>query len=108
MLLTFPETNEYLGNLNFNYRIQGNARFKPVRVYNNGIKTIIEMPREMSNREAPALLVLRKRGFFQKSEKVMVNYRLQGCRYIIDNVFDKAVLVIGSGSSQEQITITRC
>lgn len=105
---TFPETNEYLGNLNFNYRIQGNARFKPVRVYNNGIKTIIEMPREMSHNEAPALLVLRKRGFFQKSEKVMVNYRLQGCRYIVDNVFDKAVLVIGSGSTQEQITITRC
>ena len=105
---TFPETNEYLGNLNFNYQVQGNARFKPVRVYNNGAKTIIEMPKAMSQFEAPALLVLRKRGFFQKSEKVMVNYRVQGCRYIVDSVFDKAMLVVGCGSSQEKITITRC
>ena len=105
---TLPETNEYLGNLNFNYRIHGSARFKPVRVYNNGVKTIIEMPKTMGQNEAPALLVLRSRGLFHKSETVMVNYRLQGCRYIVDNVFDKAILVVGSGSAQEKITITRC
>ncbi|AUH71140.1 MULTISPECIES: P-type conjugative transfer protein TrbG [Legionella] len=105
---TFTETNEYLGDLNFNYRIQGNSRFKPVRVYNNGVKTIIEMPGSMSEREAPALLVIRNGGLFKKPESVMVNYRLQGCRYIVDSVFDKAILIIGSGSSQEKITITRC
>lgn len=105
---TFAETNEYLGDLNFNYRIQGNSRFKPVRVYNNGVKTIIEMPGSMSESEAPALLVLRNGGLFKKPESVMVNYRLQGCRYIVDSVFDKAILIIGSGSSQEKITITRC
>ncbi|HHF0526014.1 TPA: P-type conjugative transfer protein TrbG [Legionella anisa] len=105
---TFTETNEYLGDLNFNYRIQGNSRFKPVRIYNNGVKTIIEMPKAMSESEAPALLVLRNGGLFKKPESVMVNYRLQGCRYIVDSVFDKAILIIGSGSSQEKITITRC
>lgn len=105
---TFAETHEYLGDLNFNYRIQGNSRFKPVRVYNNGVKTIIEMPGNMSESEAPALLVLRNGGLFKKPESVMVNYRLQGCRYIVDSVFDKAILIIGSGSSQEKITITRC
>ncbi|HEO1393679.1 P-type conjugative transfer protein TrbG [Legionella parisiensis] len=105
---TFTETSEYLGDLNFNYRIQGNSRFKPVRVYNNGVKTIIEMPRSMSESEAPALLVLRNGGLFKQPESVMVNYRLQGCRYIVDSVFDKAILIIGSGSSQEKITITRC
>ncbi len=105
---TFYSTGEYLGNLNFNYQIRGNARFKPVRVYNNGVKTIIEMPKAMSQREAPALLVLRRRGRFHKPETVMVNYRLQGCRYIVDNVFDKAMLIIGSGRFQEKITITRC
>ena len=105
---SFTETNEYLGDLNFNYRIQGNSRFKPVRVYNNGVKTIIEMPGSMSESEAPALLVLRNGGLFKQPESVMVNYRLQGCRYIVDSVFDKAILIIGSGSSQERITITRC
>jgi P-type conjugative transfer protein TrbG len=105
---TFNETNEYLGDLNFNYRIQGNSRFKPVRVYNNGVKTIIEMPGSMSENEAPTLVVLRNGGLFKKPESVMVNYRLQGCRYIVDSIFDKAILIIGSGSSQEKITITRC
>jgi len=38
----------------------------------------------------------------------MVNYRIQGLRYIVDSVFDKAVLLSGSGSSQEKVTITRC
>lgn len=105
---TLPETNEYLGNLDFNYQIQGHAAFKPVRVYNDGVKTIIEMPKAMSESEAPALLVLRDRGFFHKPESVMVNYRLQDCRYIVDSVFDKAVLIIGSGTSQEKIIIKRC
>lgn len=108
-LNTIPETKEYLGNLNFNYQIQGNARWKPVRVYNDGVKTIIEMPRTMSQGQAPALLVMRKkRGLFQKTQSIMVNYRVQGCRYIVDNVFDQAILIVGSGRSQEKITITRC
>ncbi|MDI9818646.1 MULTISPECIES: P-type conjugative transfer protein TrbG [unclassified Legionella] len=105
---TLPETHEYLGDLNFNYKVQGNSRLKPVRVYNNGVKTIIEMPKAMAQNDAPALLVLRSKGLFGKSESVMVNYRVQGCRYIVDGVFDKAILIIGSGAYQEKITITRC
>jgi len=108
-LNTIPETREYLGNLNFNYQIQGKARWKPVRVYNDGVKTIIEMPRTMSQGQAPALLVLRKKsGLFRKTESIMVNYRIQDCRYIVDSVFDKAILIVGSGRTQEEITITRC
>lgn len=105
---TFPTTHEYLGNLNFNYRLSGRARWKPVRVYNDSKKTIIEMPSTMRQTEAPVLLVLRDKGLFSKAEKVMVNYRLQMGRYIVDSVFDKAILIAGSGSSQEKITITRC
>ncbi len=104
----FPGTHEYLGNLNFNYRVTGNARIKPLRVYNDGRKTIIEMPGAMQQTSAPALLVLKKRGLFKSPEKVMVNYRIHGCRYIIDNVFDSAILINGSGASQEKVTITRC
>lgn len=105
---TFPETHEYLGNLHFNYIISGKARFKPVRVYNDGVKTIIEMPSTLSQTQAPALLVLRKGGIFKKTESVMVNYRVQGCRYIVDAVFDRAILVVGSGRNQEKIVIKRC
>ena len=103
-----PKTNANIDDLSFNYKIEGDASWKPTRVYNDGKKTIIEMPESMQNREAPALLLLGKEnGWFSDEETHLVNYRLQGSRYIVDSVFDKAVLMIGVGSSQERVTITR-
>lgn len=105
---TLPQTREYLGDLNFNYDISGKARWKPVRVYNDGVKTIIEMPDSMAQSEAPTLLVVRRDGgFFRDAETQMVNYRVQGNRYIVDTIFDKAILIAGVGSSQEKITLER-
>jgi len=98
---TIPETQEYLGNLDFAYRISGSAPWKPVRVYNDGVKTIIQMPPKMKQTEAPSLLVL------NGDEEVMVNYRLQGDRFIVDQLFNKAMLIAGVGSKQTKITITR-
>ncbi|WP_017167350.1 P-type conjugative transfer protein TrbG [Xanthomonas phaseoli] len=105
---TIPQTGEYLGNLDFNYTVNGSTRWKPTRVYNDGRKTIIEMPSTMQQSEAPALLVVRKDGgLFTDAETQMVNYRVQGDRYIVDTIFDKAILVSGVGSSQDRVTITR-
>ncbi|HAT9921368.1 TPA: P-type conjugative transfer protein TrbG [Legionella pneumophila] len=104
---TIPLTGEYLGNLNFNYCITGNTRWKPTRVFNDGVKTIIEMPQAMQQTQAPTLLVLRHGGLFKKAETVMVNYRVQNNRFIVDTVFDKAILIAGVGRNQEKITITR-
>jgi P-type conjugative transfer protein TrbG len=103
-----PETGEYLGNLDFNYQIEGNSNWKPVRVYNDGKKTILEMPQTMSQTEAPTLLVLRKEGgVFTDDEQVMVNYRVQHDRFIVDSLFDKAILISGVGDGQDRVTITR-
>jgi len=105
---TIPQTGEYLGDLNFNYAISGNTPWKPTRVYNDGVKTIIEMPSTMSQTEAPTLLVVRKDGgIFSDDETVMVNYRVQGNRYIVDTVFDKGILIAGVGSDQDLVTIQR-
>ncbi len=105
---TIPQTGEYLDDLDFAYSVSGNVNWKPVRVYNDGRKTIIQMPSTLSQMEAPTLLLLRKEGgVFSKDETVMVNYRLQGDRYIVDTVFDKAILIAGVGSSQSRVTIKR-
>lgn len=105
---TIPQTGEYLGDLSFDYDLDGSAQWKPVRVYNDGRKTIIEMPQTMNQTEAPTLLVVRKDGgLFSDPETVIVNYRLQNNRYIVDMVFDKAILIAGVGSSQDRVTITR-
>ncbi|WP_293701487.1 P-type conjugative transfer protein TrbG [Thiolapillus sp.] len=105
---TIPRTREYLGDLSFDYDVSGSASWKPVRVFNDGHKTIIQMPRAMQQTEAPTLLVVRKDGgLFSDPETVMVNYRVQGDRYIVDTVFNKAILISGVGSSQDKITITK-
>lgn len=95
-------TGEYLGNLSFDYDVEGISPWKPTRVYNDGKKTIIEMPNEMEQTEAPVLLVMRN-----NDETVMVTYRVHGMRYIVDTVFEKAILIAGVGSTQDRITITR-
>lgn len=103
-VLTIPKTGEYLGDLNFDYKVSGKANWKPVRIYNDGRKTIIQMPSTMNQTEAPTLLVLRGKG---EKETVIVNYRIQGDRYIVDSIFDKAILVAGVGRKQDRVKITR-
>jgi P-type conjugative transfer protein TrbG len=105
---TIPQTGEYLGDLSFEYDLAGTVAWKPVRVYNDGRKTIIEMPGAMAQTEAPTLLVVREEGGpFSDDETVMVNYRVQGNRYIVDTVFDRAILIAGVGSRQDRVTITK-
>ena len=50
-----------------------------------------------------ASYALRSAGY----ETVMVNYRVQNNRYIVDTVFDKAMLIVGVGRNQERVIITR-
>lgn len=108
--LKSPRPNDtYLGSLSFNYEIEGDdPPWKPLRVYNDGIKTVIEMPFAMHYTEAPALLVLRSEGgLFSDDETVMVNYRVHDTKYIVDTIFDKAILISGVGSDQEKVKIVR-
>lgn len=99
---TGPGTSAQIGELDFEYKIEGVAPWRPVRVYNDGVKTIVQMPQTMQQTEAPALLVV---GSDKKEQ--LVNYRLHGDRYIVDQIFAKAVLIAGVGKGQTRITITR-
>lgn len=98
---TLPDTREKIDALNFEYEVSGRAPWKPVRVYNDGLKTYIQMPASMAQTEAPALLILGSDG-----EKQIVNYRLKKDRYIVDQIFSKAILIAGVGRSQEEIVIS--
>lgn len=105
---TIPQTTDYLPKLSFEYDVSGQAAWKPVRVYNDGARTVIEMPPTITQTEAPILLLVRKEGgLFTEAEEVLVNYSLQGHRYIVDTIFEKAVLVAGVGSHQDRVTIQR-
>jgi type IV secretion system protein VirB9 len=95
-------------NLSFNYEISGKASWKPVRVYNNGRQTIIQMPELFEKREAPVLLILRTPGtFFKSPELDLVQYRIKKDLYIVDSLFERAILLAGVGKNQQQVIITK-
>lgn len=100
---TIPATGEYLGNLDFKYCVKGKAPWKPVRVYNDSRKTIIELPDTVPSSEAPSLLV--ESPF--ASSPGLVNSRLQNNRFIVDQIFDKAILLVGVGDKKKEVKITR-
>lgn len=88
-------------NLDFGYSVEGNTPFTPLRIYNDGIKTYIQMPKNLKFYEAPALMVL------DRNEKQIVNYRLKYDTFIVDRLFNKAILLSNVGSKQEKITIIK-
>ncbi len=100
---TSSNSESSLSDLDFNYKISGcqKCEWKPLRIYNNGAQTIIQMNSKMSQTEAPALVVMTDQG------EQMVNYRIHDDRYIVDQVFSKAVLILGVGKKQDRVTIKR-
>ncbi len=88
-----------LASLNFNYSITGDkVQWRPVRVYTDGRKTYIQFASGSFPGGAPALVALDRGGKAQ-----MVNYRLTGDRYVVDQVLQRADLVAGTGRGQQRI-----
>jgi type IV secretion system protein VirB9 len=85
------------------YQISGNPRWRPINVYNDGRKTYVVMTEEMVKTEAPAMLVLRRNNYLFGYDKVLANYRVQHKTYIVDTVFDRAILVSG----RDKVTLNR-
>ena len=66
-----------ISRLNFKYSLSGNADWKPVRVYDDGVKTYIELPTTVFSGELPALLVI------NHGRKELVNYRYKKNTFIL-------------------------
>ncbi len=92
-----------LDTLFFQYRVKGkDESVKPVRVFDDGEKTFIQISRETQTREAPVLVVLGRDG-----KQEMVNYRVKGDMYIVDRLFDRAELILGTGKKAQKVEIER-
>ena len=95
-------SNGALENMYWNYEIKGgDASTRPVHVMDDGAKTYIQMPVETIHRELPVLVV---RG---PSGSEMVNYRVKDNMYIVDRLFDRAALLLGSGKHQVKVELIR-
>ena len=94
--------NAALENMYWNYEIKGgDASTRPLHVMDDGAKTYIQMPIETIHRELPVLVVKGPNG----SE--MVNYRVKDNMYIVDRLFDRAALLLGSGKHQTKVDLIR-
>jgi type IV secretion system protein TrbG len=87
----------------FNYRLKGgDDSIRPVRVFDDGKKTYIQINEAAKNRETPVLVVIGP-----DSKQEMVNYRVKGDMYIVDRLFEKAELILGSGKKARKVEIDR-
>jgi type IV secretion system protein VirB9 len=87
-------------DLNFGYEITKGKElsWRPVRVFDDGTKTYIEMPAKYKSLEAPVLM------FYEGSQLKLVNYRVKDRFYVADRIMTKkAVLMAG----QSRVTIER-
>ncbi len=85
-----------IDQLNFNYGISGDRPgWRPLRVFDDGMKTYVEFPSSLGVGEAPPLFVLGADG---KAE--LVNYRQRERFYVVDRIFDAAELRLGLKKSQ--------
>lgn len=98
---TVPGAGVPAERLDFNYRIEGEARWKPVRVYTDGIKTFIQFPAALSGSDAPVLFVI------SGGQNRIVNYRLSEGMMVVDYLVDNGVLLAGVGRDQQRITLRR-
>lgn len=102
-------THAGIEGMYFDYEIEGKKKFfaknsalKPVRVMDDGEKTYIEMPQAALHRELPVLVIIGPTGASE-----MVNYRVKGNMYVVDRLFDKASILLGSGKQQVYFWIVR-
>ena len=96
-----PMAENALDNLYFDYKFNGDPAYRPQQVFDDGQHTYLIYPNDGRFRELPTLLI-QVNG---KSE--LVNFRVDESRYIVDRLFDKAILVVGVGKKQTRVTITR-
>ncbi len=93
-----------LKDLNFNYRIISYGKepsWKPNKVFDNGERTFIQFFSKYHVAKAPALFTINALG-----KSTLVNYRVIGDYYIVDSLFQKAELRLGS-KKEDSILIVK-
>ena len=89
--------------LAFDYRVDGDADFKPLRVFNDGERVYMAMPDSLRTGESPVFSLIDEKG-----NQMVVNYRAQvdqtsgTTHYVVDKLFSKGELRRGS----EKVVIT--
>lgn len=89
-------------HLNLRYRVDGDKPdWRPLAAFDDGHQVFIEMPEKIQAMEAPPLYVIGDAG------PELTNYRVVGRYYVVDRLFTKAEMKLGSGWGQKRVQIYR-
>ena len=96
-----------LSKVNFNYKIKSNGfnrlySWQPIRVFDDGMHTYIQFQQNIRTNDMPALFIKTSSG------EELVNYRAKSPYFMVDRIFNAAVLVKGVGRNAEVVTLERC
>ncbi len=96
-----------LSKVDFKYKIKpqgftSHYSWQPTRVFDDGTHTYIQFPESIRSTDMPALFISSKDGNGQE----LVNYRSKPPYFVVDRLFDNAVLVKGVGSHAETVSIS--
>ncbi len=90
------ETGIALQALNFRYAITGDTPpWRPLRAFDDGAHVYIEFPARIDQGDAPPLFVVNDKG-----GNDLVNYRVKGNYYVVDQLFPAAELRLGTDPQQ--------
>jgi type IV secretory pathway VirB9-like protein len=94
-------------NLDFNYSLINQSswfkpmpKWAPLYVYNDGDHVYIEMPLSIKNQKAPILYELDS-----NQEPNLVNYSVKNGNYVVEHLFDQALLLSHEGNTEQKIII---
>jgi type IV secretion system protein TrbG len=99
----YPNLN--VNNLNFSYNLSHSGwhtpGWMPIQIFDDGTHTYIRFPPNISSRDMPALFIQNGK------QQELVNYRSKPPYFVVDKIFEQAVLITGVGSDQVKVVITR-
>ncbi len=100
--LTIAELSTDLSGLNFYYRLSPARAKRPLRVFDDGHRTYLQLRNPGETGDAPALLALTRDG-----KPIAVNFRPSpdGAWYIVDGTFPRLRLITRSGRHDQKVTI---
>ena len=93
-----------LNDLNFDYDVTGcrDCIWRPERVFDDGVRTIIVLSEDASTRPLPAFFVVGT-----DSDSQVANHRFLDRSFIVDQLFDEARLLLGTGRRPQEVVIRR-
>jgi len=91
-------------NIRYDYRIKGDRRLAwfPLSVFEDGNKVFIKMPPQVNRSELPVFMTVDALG-----QAEVVNYRYFRPYYVVDTIFDRGVLILGTDKYKQVIQLCR-